>query len=315
MPIVIIEQDGIQRGCVLEPRTLIGRWTSNGIVIDHASVSRVHAWISQRDDGCYLTDAQSRTGTRVNGKTVTLRHRLKDQDQIQIGPCRLTFQIRFGLPEGIEPIGRPDGSDTGFPGTGILFDCHCGAPLWAPEKMAGYARRCHYCRAPIIIPPRSGMTAEAPVDNGAVEPAAGAVTCSICQWRIDARQQTAKCPECGLEFHAECWAENKGCSSYGCSQVNALAAPVQSEADIEIGSVPDADAPRAGSWERVLLTASIAASLIGVLAFGVPALIVAVASIMYYFRTTDRGVSVTIASVVSLLGVAAGIAASYWWWL
>jgi hypothetical protein len=36
------------------------------------------------------------------------------------------------------------------------------------------------------------------------------------------RDEILACPQCGLRFHAECWAENRGCSAYGCAQVGAL---------------------------------------------------------------------------------------------
>lgn len=329
MPIVIIEQDGIRRGYVLDPRTVIGRWPSNNIVIEDAAVSRVHAWITERDDGCFLTDAQSRTGTKVNGKAVTMRHRLKPGDEIGIGPCKLIFQMDSGLPEGIEAIHRPGGSDTGFPGTGILFDCHCGAPLWAPVKLAGHARRCHYCRSAITIPSQSGVIAELrqPTSSAAIHVAgaagaAGAVTCSICQWQIDAGHETAECPTCGLVFHKECWTENLGCSSYGCPEVNSLASPDSASpaapgdpaGDLAFDEPADGEGHRM-SWDSVLLTSSIAASLVGMLAFGVPALIVGIASVVYHYRAQARSASLAIASAVSLAGIAAGLAASYWWWM
>ena len=41
--------------------------------------------------------------------------------------------------------------------------------------------------------------------------------CSICQTAIIAGEEVVSCPHCGLPFHQECWAENQGCSAYGCA--------------------------------------------------------------------------------------------------
>ncbi|MCW8133944.1 MAG: hypothetical protein KIS92_26600 [Planctomycetota bacterium] len=41
-------------------------------------------------------------------------------------------------------------------------------------------------------------------------------SCSICQTAVIAGEQMLTCPHCALPFHAECWAENRGCSAYGC---------------------------------------------------------------------------------------------------
>lgn len=40
--------------------------------------------------------------------------------------------------------------------------------------------------------------------------------CTICQTGIVAGEQIVHCPSCALPFHRECWAENRGCSAYGC---------------------------------------------------------------------------------------------------
>ena len=40
--------------------------------------------------------------------------------------------------------------------------------------------------------------------------------CTICQTGIVAGEHILYCPSCSLPFHSECWAENHGCSAYGC---------------------------------------------------------------------------------------------------
>jgi hypothetical protein len=46
--------------------------------------------------------------------------------------------------------------------------------------------------------------------------------CGACQAAISVLDEKTSCPECGATFHTECWKENGGCSSYGCSQVGVL---------------------------------------------------------------------------------------------
>jgi hypothetical protein len=45
--------------------------------------------------------------------------------------------------------------------------------------------------------------------------------CSICHTLIQEGEESRKCDQCGQEYHAQCWTENRGCATYGCK-----AAPV-----------------------------------------------------------------------------------------
>ncbi len=56
--------------------------------------------------------------------------------------------------------------------------------------------------------------------------------CSICQTAIVAGEHILYCPDCKLPFHKECWAENRGCSAYGCKS-----APPTVKADASPGLV------------------------------------------------------------------------------
>jgi hypothetical protein len=47
------------------------------------------------------------------------------------------------------------------------------------------------------------------------------MTCTICQSALIAGEEILLCPSCALPFHAECWDENGGCSSYGCESAPA----------------------------------------------------------------------------------------------
>jgi pSer/pThr/pTyr-binding forkhead associated (FHA) protein len=62
------------------------------VLLDHPTVSRVHAWIDRLRDGSHaLRDAGSSNGTFVNGQRIT-QHMLAAGDIIQIGRFKLVYQ-------------------------------------------------------------------------------------------------------------------------------------------------------------------------------------------------------------------------------
>ncbi len=42
--------------------------------------------------------------------------------------------------------------------------------------------------------------------------------CPFCKTEIKENDEVKVCPECGIPHHATCWEENKGCTTFGCSQ-------------------------------------------------------------------------------------------------
>src|SRR5690606_8443246 len=174
--------------------------------------------------------------------------------------------------------------------SGFLIDCACGAPTWAPNFLAGRERKCGHCGQAIRIPP--APVAEA-ASEAAAEPAdapggAERIICSICQCPIGPTDERMQCPECGLEFHTECWEENLGCSAYGCSQVNVLDPEAKAAAQPAMPSpeagpagedlaVATATQAQAVPWEYALLGGSVLAAALGVLAFGVLSLVMLMA--------------------------------------
>lgn len=62
----------------------VGRDRNNDIVIDHPSVSKLHAKIRQDDQGLYLSDLGSTNGTYVNDDKV-MECQLAHQDWVSIG--------------------------------------------------------------------------------------------------------------------------------------------------------------------------------------------------------------------------------------
>ncbi len=70
--------------------TLIGRIDSNHVVLDDASVSRIHARLLLGAEGVDIEDCGSTSGTLVNGDPVD-RVRLKDGDVIKLGNLKLLY--------------------------------------------------------------------------------------------------------------------------------------------------------------------------------------------------------------------------------
>lgn len=361
MAILIVEYNGTVEGASLSGRILIGRRPSNHVVVDDPAVSRIHAWVDTADRQFCITDAGSRTGTFVNGQRVAGKLELTDGDRISIGPASLIFRADGSLPAGASQLNF-DGR-TGEGDGGMLFDCTCGAPLWIASAFAGRLGKCRFCGAVMQVPDRPGIVSSddfvAPVaslPHAASSHAAPAVSsartksCGVCQSSIQAGESSTACPACGLTFHADCWAENFGCSAYGCSQVNALVPKAHAgetllfNPDASFDAQPDsrnglpelsdappgshaalaadvgaAHAPRIPP-EHALLAGSVAGLLLGSLTFGVPALLALAAVVVYVIRRRRRGrghVSrvVVAAALLAAAGVVAGAAVSYVWWV
>ena len=75
----------------------LGRHPACDIVLESGSVSRQHARILNVDGDYYVEDLHSRNGTMVNGRPITQRQLLTDDDQL--GICDLSFAFRQDLPE------------------------------------------------------------------------------------------------------------------------------------------------------------------------------------------------------------------------
>jgi len=242
MPSLTIQLPDSTRRGAFAGRVLIGRVPGNGVVLPFPDVSRLHAWVGTGDDGPYIADAFSRTGVRVNGQKVNRRQVLRDGDIIEIATGRLTFNAHSDAEEDLQDDLKYLSRGSG----GVVFDCACGAPIWAPESSIGHRGKCSHCQRRLLIPEESGGSAvvlvagegavaertavvsdDTEVDHGAsvrYEAASDSPgePCSICQTSFASGDQRSTCPDCGLIFHSDCWTENRGCSAYGCGQVGAL---------------------------------------------------------------------------------------------
>ncbi len=71
--------------------TVLGRDPGCHIILMPATVSRRHARVLRRHEGCYLEDLGSAGGTLLNEKPLTGPVRLRDGDRIGIGDCTFSF--------------------------------------------------------------------------------------------------------------------------------------------------------------------------------------------------------------------------------
>lgn len=333
---LVVEYDGTRHAGRIGKRLVVGRWPTSDVVIDHAAVSRLHAWIGCEGETYFVADLSSRSGTLVNGKKVAEKQTLSDGDDITVGPARLKFRMVEDAADD-QPLTIP--SQRVLPkSAGIRFDCPCGAPMWAPRGHRGASARCLHCRQTIVIPGKTGETAklyrthspggakivkkvQPPRSRPAAPMATATQTCGICQSTLSPLEIMMTCPACGVGFHADCWNENDGCGSYGCKQVGVLKRKregiSESTATTDTGSRDepiDLEFTGSSTMEKLLLAASVLGAAAGALAFGVPSLLLAVVAMIASGRGR-RGPVIMAAIVISVLGLIGGIVASYFWWL
>ncbi len=310
----------------------IGRDAKNDIVITHPTVSRHHARIEQSQDGGFvLVDFNSRNGTRVNGKSVQSSEALIDGARMRIGHVRAWFfrNMPAKLPRSISNRDR-----------GIIFNCECGQRLWSASDTAGMAVSCGGCNKSIEVPDQAAVSitddSSGTVAGVAVveQPEKQQVICGVCQWQIEKGERGHKCPACAMDFHLDCWRENRGCSAYGCSQVNALAPKPARPAMPEIATAETraameespneatavmaspANVPPPVSRAHVLLALAVVGSLLGLLTFGAPAAIVGLIALGRLLVTRNANRLVLLFSfLIGAVGTGAGIMISrFWWW-
>ncbi len=317
MALLIVEHDGKMEAGVISGRVIVGRRPESQVRAASKAVAPIHAWIGVTADGThFIADAGSKSGTFVNDQRVVVRTDVRPGDRIRIGSLALRLEEGQAIPVGATPLDlHQRAQPTPSPEAGIVFDCTCGAPMWAPWDAAGKRGRCRICGAPIAVPRPVG-----PARPDATTPQSPPAQCGICHGAIQPGEETKQCPSCKALFHIECWTENGGCSVYGCSQVNSAAlrepdaAPVVSSLPLEEhlalahGGMPLAYA---------LLAVSVLGAVAGTLTFGATALVAGAAALLYLFRARPqrqrRVVFLSIA--VSLTGAVAGLALSYYWWV
>lgn len=79
-----------------DEQVVIGRNGDLQMTLPDASVAPIHAYIEERDNGYYVCDLGSQSGTLLNGKKV-FDDKITSGDELQIGPYRIEFYI--GVPK------------------------------------------------------------------------------------------------------------------------------------------------------------------------------------------------------------------------
>lgn len=109
---------GVNQGSSMElegDRIILGRHQDCGVVLNSQAVSREHAVIRKISGKYYIEDMKSRNSTFVNGKEVTTRTQLKDNDKIKICDNVLAFFEHPSksppLPAELSGINEPDEDD------------------------------------------------------------------------------------------------------------------------------------------------------------------------------------------------------------
>ena len=345
MPTLAYDIDDVPYAGQLTGRALIGRRLSHGVILADPAVSRLHAWVDPTPDGTWaVTDAGSKTGTFVNDQPVT-RHDLRDGDVIRVGSTRITFHVAADLPAVAEAVVLTPPPGDHVRTSGVLFDCACGAPIWVGNELIGKRGRCRHCQRQIVVPTPAAVTAPPPRTSTTTPTVDEAPSthgrrpqCGVCHGAIGVAEELSTCPECDTTYHAECWTENYGCSTYGCGHVDALnpAAPpkpapavadpspadeplpsdlVADEPAVDVAD-EDADAPTRMQWEWVTVLAVVLASAVGALLFGLPALVMGVipAVMLVRRRPHTRVGLLVVAVVLAVVGCLAGLALSDFWY-
>jgi len=99
--------DGVRRVVPLaSERVSIGRSRDNDLFLPDQWLSRAHAEIQVRDDGCYVVDLGSKNGTLLNGARLEREERLQAGDVITLGEHLVTFvEEEAGALDEAEPVG------------------------------------------------------------------------------------------------------------------------------------------------------------------------------------------------------------------
>lgn len=73
-------------------RVTVGKSDDNDVVLDDATVSRLHAVLEQFPAGWCVTDLGSANGTFLNGERIWAQQRLRHGDEVRVGRTRLLFR-------------------------------------------------------------------------------------------------------------------------------------------------------------------------------------------------------------------------------
>jgi pSer/pThr/pTyr-binding forkhead associated (FHA) protein len=77
---------------------VIGRSSYCSLILDHASVSRLHARVRLVGDAVVIEDAESRNGTFVNDTRITAPTAVRVDDRILVGSVRVVLEPAHDRP-------------------------------------------------------------------------------------------------------------------------------------------------------------------------------------------------------------------------
>ena len=113
--LTIITPDGIRfRHDLGGSAVRIGRASDNDVVLQDSNVSRIHAEIVRRREGCFLIDAKSHNGTFLNNRRVTEPALLNRRDRVRIGATTLVFSASDTAPVHLTGQANTLGPETTF---------------------------------------------------------------------------------------------------------------------------------------------------------------------------------------------------------
>lgn len=94
---VLEEHAELTQKCKLRGHTqmILGRGKGCGMMLPGSNISRQHAIISNKDNGWWIADNNSRNGTFLNQEKLTQERQLRDGDVISIGDYNILYQNEF----------------------------------------------------------------------------------------------------------------------------------------------------------------------------------------------------------------------------
>jgi putative ABC transport system ATP-binding protein len=92
---------------LVEDESILGRVSSNAVVIEHPRVSRQHARILRYGEQVMLEDLQSTNGTYLNGERMYGPLPVQDGDVIALGADSLTLKVAIRSPRAPSPPSKP----------------------------------------------------------------------------------------------------------------------------------------------------------------------------------------------------------------
>jgi hypothetical protein len=95
--LLVLDEDGkpAERISLTKDPVVIGRMSTNDVVLADSNVSRRHAQLERDGDTWTLVDLGSTNGSVVNGRSVR-EHALKDGDRLSFGTSELVFKTAGG---------------------------------------------------------------------------------------------------------------------------------------------------------------------------------------------------------------------------